>query len=65
MSARNTKTHTIGQGLLCWINLIEKLAHKDCMLLQLAKDLEGNDILYDSHGNTKWGQVLDMWHLDL
>lgn len=35
------------------------------MLLQLAKDLEGKIILYDSHGNTKWGQVLDMWHLDL
>lgn len=44
---------------------ISELAHKDCMLLQLAKDLKGNDILYDSHGNTKWGQVLDMWQLDL
>lgn len=44
---------------------ISMLAHNSCMLLQKAKDINGNDILYDSNRITKWGQIINESELEI
>ena len=44
---------------------LSKLVPKDCLLLQKAKDLDGNDVLYDKEGNVKWGCKIDAEDIDV
>ena len=60
MSARNTKTHTIGQGLLCWINLwaIIKRIRKNIVIPytndRFSKENDRKFTLPDSEYQNNW-----------